>query len=637
MPISAQSAVTLFVLSFGLAVILLGVRTGVQFALSMVSIDGVDVPGGDAPPLVGIFADDSEEFNEDLRPKLVAFFRKHNPSKLASIDDALAKYGNDVKALNAKLVEKYHADLDSDKLRATAAPKPRPRRPAEERANPPPLRERLHAFFSKYNPPKLSSIDEALARHGADEAGLNAKLREKYGADLDSLPPPLPVAAAEGTLSAFDVQQAEHAAPGLQEDVAAAFAAEPGSAPGEASSAAAAAALLPADPLVMCVGLMNTGCEEFREFASHSLGLESASDEQQALRLLPACTEPSSSSPDFSVFPEPAVVGLGSSLFFEELLGVYPGMKVVLAVRDVDAWWSEVRSLRLSEQFRCSGGGDCPPQLACRRMCVDWALALIPASRRVLMHLGRGDKAVFARLAEWLGVRAAGSGTVRRDADAQRGAAYELSRLHVPAWGASSTPGSRLKIFVVGLEATGTAGVFAALKSLGYVTGPFDASIRAHCARSDLSCQTSHAMLDAARRGLPLDVPTVFEHVEAAGGRGPAHSWLAAVVAAAPDCKVVLTVRRIEDWLGALACAKAPAGQLHGGRWTGAGGYALRRRYQDFVDHVARTVPPSRLLVLDPALPSAWERLCVFVKSDARCSARMLQAKFPVVYEDGCG
>jgi len=116
-----------------------------------------------------------EEYREYLRKLIEIFYAKHDPNRLleegvSAVVDFAVKAGEE--ALNVKLKKKYGEDLLSMDDRFQA------------------IRERLVAFYTKYEPAKLENdrdIDTVVGWalvHGVDK--LNESLRKKYDEDIDA-------------------------------------------------------------------------------------------------------------------------------------------------------------------------------------------------------------------------------------------------------------------------------------------------------------------------------------------------------------------------------------------------------------------------------------------------------------------
>lgn len=104
------------------------------------------------------------------------FFTKHNPSKIATINELLKKYTLD--ELNTKLENKYGVGLRPPKQ--TITPPPPPPRPII-----PPLQLKLEAFLKRHDPARASTlVDSLFPQYKWDEAGLERYLRKKYSTTM---------------------------------------------------------------------------------------------------------------------------------------------------------------------------------------------------------------------------------------------------------------------------------------------------------------------------------------------------------------------------------------------------------------------------------------------------------------------
>jgi hypothetical protein len=135
-----------------------------------------------APPTSSAFGasqSSSAFFNSsgsDYRSRLTSFYEKYNPEKISSVDKTLAAYAGREEEMFTALVTKYGpepAPASSMNL-ANAAP-------AQERGAAPTFKSRLIAFYEKYNPEKISSVDKTLAAYAGREEEMFTALVTKYG------------------------------------------------------------------------------------------------------------------------------------------------------------------------------------------------------------------------------------------------------------------------------------------------------------------------------------------------------------------------------------------------------------------------------------------------------------------------
>jgi hypothetical protein len=125
----------------------------------------------------------------DPKSRLVRFFEKYNPEKLSTVDQILQSYAGKEAQLFEALVKKYGPE--------PAAPSP----PAATPGSSTDYKSRLTRFFEKYEPSKVSSVDEVLVRYKGKEQQLFEALSKKYGpepAEAASTPQ-LAAAAAPAT------------------------------------------------------------------------------------------------------------------------------------------------------------------------------------------------------------------------------------------------------------------------------------------------------------------------------------------------------------------------------------------------------------------------------------------------------
>eukprot|EP00759_Apiculatamorpha_spiralis_P023059 PhF_6_TR26974/c0_g3_i6/m.39359 len=94
------------------------------------------------------------------KERLETFFRKYNPDKLASIPKIMEQYAGKEDEMFAALVAKYGPE------------------PNVSREDP---KTRLIRVFQKYNPEKLSTVDEILKKYAGKENELFEALVAKYG------------------------------------------------------------------------------------------------------------------------------------------------------------------------------------------------------------------------------------------------------------------------------------------------------------------------------------------------------------------------------------------------------------------------------------------------------------------------
>lgn len=90
---------------------------------------------------------------------------------------------------------------------------------------------------------------------------------------------------------------------------------------------------------VIGAGLSRTGTRSLAD-ALEGLGLRTIHFDRNRLNSVLFGADP---SPNFRVYDDvDAVVDLPGSYFFRELMDAYPRSKVILTVRDIEAWWKSI-------------------------------------------------------------------------------------------------------------------------------------------------------------------------------------------------------------------------------------------------------------------------------------------------------
>eukprot|EP01060_Flectonema_neradi_P037026 TRINITY_DN733_c3_g1_i1.p1 TRINITY_DN733_c3_g1~~TRINITY_DN733_c3_g1_i1.p1 ORF type:complete len:1271 (+),score=277.30 TRINITY_DN733_c3_g1_i1:41-3853(+) len=160
--------------------------------------------------------DDEDPVDPALRKRLIRFYEKWNPAKLAMVDDVLARLASREEELFQKLVAKYGPEPDPEEV-IDVVPQARPRAKSERFVDPvpqpggranrratlsgvpvidplspmnssfsksySPTKKRLMRFYLQYNPEKLSSVNTMLESYRGEEKVelLFKKLVSKYG------------------------------------------------------------------------------------------------------------------------------------------------------------------------------------------------------------------------------------------------------------------------------------------------------------------------------------------------------------------------------------------------------------------------------------------------------------------------
>lgn len=107
------------------------------------------------------------------RSRLHAFYSKYNPEKIDEIDTVLLKYKGKEDTLFQALIRKYGPE-DAQPVEVQS--------PVNAATDVDPmLKIRLTEFYEKYNPDKVSSVEETLIKYKGKEVGLFEALVKKYG------------------------------------------------------------------------------------------------------------------------------------------------------------------------------------------------------------------------------------------------------------------------------------------------------------------------------------------------------------------------------------------------------------------------------------------------------------------------
>ena len=124
---------------------------------------------------------------EETRERVVRMYRKYNPQRLDTVDKSMEVYKGQEQNLIDALVQKYgpeppqtQADLTQDDSL----------QPAPSMLVSDPFRDRLSAFYLRYNPGKLQSVPDALQKYAGREEELMEQLVRKYGPEPTFASPP---------------------------------------------------------------------------------------------------------------------------------------------------------------------------------------------------------------------------------------------------------------------------------------------------------------------------------------------------------------------------------------------------------------------------------------------------------------
>jgi hypothetical protein len=343
---------------------------------------------------------------EDPESQLRRFFLKYNPQKLSTVKQLIKKYPLD--KLNTKLKNKYGHDLNEQipdppqknsfgpsttLLERQAQVFFSKHRPGESQewvkrivemygesleqhltrtygykldgaVSPLDISQlslRLSSFFQKYNPEKLSTVEEAAKRYSPDLDKLNTILRDKYGVDLngkrkdrvtpesDLLRVHFKVISATDNVtrsgsflkSLFQTAELEdnHFVHNEEE-----FADPDNMSTNEAEVPSEVDSSVNNGKVrLLCFGLPYTGIEHIRLFAEEVLSFSIFSEIDLYKRLKHALFSPVQ-HPHFDVFfDRSAVIGVTASYFFQEIMAAYPDAIVVITVREVEKWWADIK------------------------------------------------------------------------------------------------------------------------------------------------------------------------------------------------------------------------------------------------------------------------------------------------------
>ena len=119
------------------------------------------------------------------RDRLVRFYTTYNPTKVAAVDDTLAAYAGREEAMFAALVGKYGAEPQTDAAGDSAGGGGSAAASSHASFS---YRDRLSRFYEKYNPAKLSAVDQTLQAYAGREEEMFVALVGKYGAEPPAAP-----------------------------------------------------------------------------------------------------------------------------------------------------------------------------------------------------------------------------------------------------------------------------------------------------------------------------------------------------------------------------------------------------------------------------------------------------------------
>ena len=140
--------------------------------------------------------------NTDYYTRLSNFYKKYNPQKLAGVEATLEKFKGREEDMFKSLVAKYGAEPTTGG--STTTPTQSNLTPASQNNTntaPSSFKDRLIAFYQKYNPDKMSGVDATLEKFKGREEEMFKALIAKYG------PEPTPTAAAATTTNSTNDNQ----------------------------------------------------------------------------------------------------------------------------------------------------------------------------------------------------------------------------------------------------------------------------------------------------------------------------------------------------------------------------------------------------------------------------------------------
>ena len=160
---------------------------------------------------------------------------------------------------------------------------------------------------------------------------------------------------------------------------------------------------------LLCFGLPLTGYEILRELFVELLGMQIASETDAFERLRHLIVGENDEL--FDVFSDKnAVFGLAPTFFFQELLIAYSNARVIITVRDFQAWWEDIKSSKDLGEELCHQNQICLKFLKANQLdklrqynvakfvfekYYDLLLSLIPPTRRILLEIHSPDSNIY--------------------------------------------------------------------------------------------------------------------------------------------------------------------------------------------------------------------------------------------------
>lgn len=118
------------------------------------------------------------------RDRLVAYYQKYNPEKTSSVDATLQKFVGREEEMFKALVAKYGPEPGASVAGTNASAAPAGGAAATANIN---YRNRLVAFYQKYNPEKMSGVDATLQKFVGREEEMFKALVGKYGPEPEGV------------------------------------------------------------------------------------------------------------------------------------------------------------------------------------------------------------------------------------------------------------------------------------------------------------------------------------------------------------------------------------------------------------------------------------------------------------------
>jgi hypothetical protein len=334
---STNKCWTIILLFIMIILISFGIEAGVR--LTAYILDDTIQDNNNAPTpsstieKLGIRIDDDTQINKEdeqerLRIRLVEFMTKHNPTKIDTVDEALKKWNYDEAIINTKLKAKYGVDLNEPTTTRTTQHKPTSTvkksvpvvtvsSKASDEDNPPPTKSTPPVslpFVEDDSPAILNAFGKLLQVKSTFSSTNNNKL--------------LTTQSQESTNEFVET-------------------------------------IINTPIQAIIIGLPQTGTDIISTYFEQVLKLKSCTETQSFERLSHVfkplshwdeeddfiLQQPSSFSnhgdddiPNFEVFNDVQVIyGFASSVLYQEIVATYEDALVIVAVREIDSWWMDMK------------------------------------------------------------------------------------------------------------------------------------------------------------------------------------------------------------------------------------------------------------------------------------------------------